>query len=158
VATAVDQDDEALVLSEEMLAALRLEIADELRHELRRERLEALERELALAGVGAPARPGQAEALLDAGYLRLNQAGDAVVARVSEALAAAQRGDEPQRGRRSAEPRRRTTPCSRRSSGRASRCSTSTPAACCAGSPTSPASDPATSPSRPASSTSRSVP
>jgi hypothetical protein len=95
VATAVDQDDEALVLSEEMLAALRIEIADELRHELRRERLEALERELALAGVGAPARPGQAEALLDAGYLRLNQAGDAVVARVSEALAAAQRGDEP---------------------------------------------------------------
>ncbi len=89
-AEAVQVEDEALVLSEEALAALRLEIADE----LRRERLEVLERELALAGVGAPARPGQAEALLDAGYLRLNQVGDAVVARVAEALAAAQRGDE----------------------------------------------------------------
>ncbi len=89
-AEAAQVEDEALVLSEEALAALRLEIADE----LRRERLEVLERELALAGVGAPARPGQAEALLDAGYLRLNQVGDAVVARVAEALAAAQRGDE----------------------------------------------------------------
>jgi len=85
------EDGEAVVLSEELLATLRLEIEDE----LRRERLEALERELALAGVGAPARPGQAEALLDAGYLRLNQVGDAVVARVAESLAAAQRGDEP---------------------------------------------------------------
>ncbi|TVR85078.1 MAG: hypothetical protein EA416_17545 [Trueperaceae bacterium] len=89
-AEAVDEG-EAVVLSEEALAALRLEIAEE----LRRERLDVLERELALAGVGEPARPGQAEALLDAGYLRLSQVGDAVVARVSEALAAAQRGDEP---------------------------------------------------------------
>ena len=86
----VTPEDELLMLSEEALAVLRLEIADE----LRRERLEALERELALVGVGEAARPGQAEALLSAGYLRLDQVGDTVVARVAEALAAAQRGEE----------------------------------------------------------------
>ncbi len=90
LATVVDEDGEPVVLTEALLAAIRLEVEAD----LRQARLESLERELALAGVGAPARPGQAEALLDAGFLRLAQVGDAVAARVSEALAAAQRGDE----------------------------------------------------------------
>lgn len=90
VATIVDEDGEPVVLTEALLATIRLEVEAD----LRQARLESLERELALAGVGAPARPGQAEVLLDAGFLRLEQVRDAVAARVGEALAAAQRGDE----------------------------------------------------------------
>jgi hypothetical protein len=60
----------------------------------RGERLAALEAQLAAAGVPAAARPARAEALLDAGYERLDRLLDAFAAAAGGVAAAAHRGDE----------------------------------------------------------------
>ncbi len=82
---------EPVLMSQADLAAFRLEVEAD----LRQARLEPLERDLAAAGVDLPQRQALAETLLDAGFARLSQVGDAVAAPVADALAAAQRGDEP---------------------------------------------------------------
>ena len=85
----VEAAEDAVVMSEAALAALRLEIEAE----LRAERLAPIEEELAALGVSMLVRTERAEALLDAGFGSVAQAFDAVAARLGDALAGAQRGD-----------------------------------------------------------------
>jgi hypothetical protein len=61
--------------------------------EQRRERLEVLEGDLAAAGVPAALRAARAEALLSAGFERLDRVVDRFTARAVDAVAAAHRGD-----------------------------------------------------------------